>query len=149
MKTIRSFALILMSGILSLSACSALAVQPVPPVATVQPTPTIQTVPPVSGAPDGSLTVTLADEGKTISLAVGDSFLLNLGETYNWDVTISDQSILSRVIGITVIRGAQGIYQAHQAGSVTLRASGDPQCRQSVPACGMPSRLFTVTVLVK
>ena len=134
MKTIRFFLTILMTGVFFLSACTTQSIQPAPSV-----------TPP----PAGSQTVTLDDQGKTISLAVGDSFLLKLGETYNWDVSISDQAVLSRVIGIAVIRGAQGVYQAHQAGSVTLSASGDPQCRQSQPACAMPSLLFTVTIVVK
>ncbi len=134
MKTIRSSLLILTLSVLFLSACGA---KPVPPAPTTSP------------APAGSLSVTLDDQGKTLSMAVGDSFLLNLGDVYNWDVSISDQAVLSRVIGITVIRGAQGIYQAHQAGTVTLTASGDPQCQQSQPPCAMPSMLFSVTIVVK
>jgi hypothetical protein len=134
MKTIRINLLALLLGVLFLAAC---APQP------VQPSPT--TIP----QPDGSLIVTLDDQGKTLSMAVGDSFLLKLGEAYNWDISISDQAVLSRVIGIAVIRGAQGVYQAHQAGTVFLSASGDPQCRQSQPPCGMPSMQFSVTITVK
>ena len=100
-------------------------------------------------AADGSQTVTLEDRGKTITMNVGESFLLKLGEIYNWDVSISDQNVLSRVKNIAVIRGAQGVYQANQAGTVTLSATGDPACRQSKPACAMPSLLFTITVVVK
>ncbi len=133
MKTIRSFLMILMTGAIFLSAC---ATQPIQPVPLVTP------------QPNGSQTVTVDDQGKTITLVVGERFLLNLGEGYNWEVSISDQAVVSRVIGITVIRGAQGVYQANQAGSVTLTATGDPLCRQSQPACGMPSRLFTVTIIV-
>jgi hypothetical protein len=134
MKTIRSFQMILMTGVLFLSACAAQSVQPRP------------SIPPIS---DGSRTVKLDDQGKTITIAVGESFLLELGETYNWNVTISDQAVLSRVIGITVIRGAQGVYQANRAGTVALSATGDPQCRQSQPACAIPSLLFRITVVVK
>jgi predicted secreted protein len=98
---------------------------------------------------DGQTTVTLDDRGKTISLAVGENFLLNLGETYTWDISISDESVISRVKNITVIRGAQGVYQALKPGTATLTATGDPLCRQSKPACAMPSILFEVTVEVK
>ncbi len=134
MKTIRTFLMILMTGVLFLSACASQPIQPVPLV---------------TPQPGGSHTVTLDNQGKTIILSVGERFLLNLGEGYNWEVSISDQSVVSRVIGITVIRGAQGVYQANQAGSVTLSATGDPPCRQSQPACGMPSLLFSVTIIVK
>jgi hypothetical protein len=134
MKTIRSFLIILMTGVVFLSACVA---QPV------------KNGPSNTPQPDGSQAVTLDDQGKTITLAVGERFLLNLGEGYNWEVSLSDQAVVSRVVGITVIRGAQGVYQARQAGSVSLSATGDPQCRQSQPACAMPSLLFSVTIIVK
>ena len=98
---------------------------------------------------NGQKNVTIDDRGKTITMNVGESFLLNLGEIYNWDVSVSDQNVLSRVKNIAVIRGAQGVYLAHQPGTITLSATGDPACRQSKPACAMPSLLFTVTVVVK
>ncbi len=134
MKPVRSFLMIFMTGVLFLSACAPKSVQSTPPA-----------TPP----PANSLIVTLDDQGKTIPLAVGESFLLKLGEEYNWDISISDQAVLSRVKGIAVIRGAQGIYEARQPGTVTLSAAGDPQCRQSQPACALPSLLFSVTVIVK
>lgn len=102
---------------------------------------------PPSGTPQ-SITVTLDDQGKTIHLKVGDSFLLKLGEGYDWNITISDQSVISRAMGILVIRGAQGIYDAHQAGTATLSAVGDPQCLSAQPACAMPSVSFEITVVV-
>ena len=89
------------------------------------------------------------DQGKTITMNTGDSFLLQLGDVYTWDISISDQAILSRVMNIAVIKGAQGVYIAHQPGTVTLIAAGDPLCRQSQPPCMMPSIAFKVTVVVK
>jgi hypothetical protein len=134
MKITRSFLMILATGLILLSACTAQPAQPGPLI-----------TPP----PSGSQIVTLDDQGKTITLNVGESFLLNLGEAYSWNVSISDQAVVSRVIGITVIRGAQGVYQANQTGSVSLSATGDPLCRQSQPACAMPSLLFKVNIVVK
>ncbi len=102
------------------------------------------------GVPAGDAKiVTLDDEGKTIQMAVGESFLLKLGEQYEWAVTVSDQSVVSRVKNIAVVRGAQGVYDTLQAGTATLTATGDPACRQSQPPCMMASRLFTVTIVVK
>jgi photosystem II stability/assembly factor-like uncharacterized protein len=92
--------------------------------------------------------VTLANDGQEITLNVGERFLLDLGDEYRWSVEVADQAILSRVVNITVIRGAQGVYEAHQAGTTTLSATGDPQCRQAQPPCGMPSRVFSITVAV-
>ncbi|MCB0003832.1 MAG: hypothetical protein KDI07_05825 [Anaerolineae bacterium] len=93
-------------------------------------------------------TVTLDDQGKTIDLLVGERFLLNLGEGYTWEVEISDPNVVSRVTNITVIRGAQGVYEALQPGTTTLSATGDPACRQTKPPCAMPTTLFTVTLVV-
>jgi hypothetical protein len=107
------------------------------------------TTPPVEPTAGGQIIVMLDDQGKTISLAVGEGFLLKLGDEYTWDVTISDQNVLSRVKNIAVVRGAQGVYDAQQAGTVTLSATGDPQCRQAQPPCGMPSIQFEVTIVVK
>jgi carboxyl-terminal processing protease len=94
-------------------------------------------------------TITLANDGETITLHVDEQFLLKLGEEYDWTVTVADQSIVSRVVNITVVRGAQGVYEAHKAGSTTLTATGDPVCRQSQPPCAMPSRLFQINVVVQ
>jgi carboxyl-terminal processing protease len=94
-------------------------------------------------------TVTLDNAGQKTTMKVGQRLLLKLGEEYDWTVTIADQSILSRVKGVTVVRGAQGLYEADKAGSTTLSASGDPVCRQSQPPCAVPSRLFEITVEVE
>ncbi|MCX9026408.1 MAG: hypothetical protein OIN85_09975 [Candidatus Methanoperedens sp.] len=95
-----------------------------------------------------SKTVTLADDGQTITLQVDETFLLELGEGYDWNITIADQSIVSRVTNILVVRGAQGIYRAHKEGSSTLTAIGDPVCRQASPPCAAPSREFRVNIVV-
>jgi hypothetical protein len=94
--------------------------------------------------------VILDDNGKTFNLKVGDSFLLNLGiDTYDWTVTVDNESVLRMKMGVMVIKGAQGIYDALAPGTAILSATGDPHCRQSKPACGAPSILFTITVIVK
>ena len=93
--------------------------------------------------------VTLADDGATVNMKVGQSFLLKLGEDFDWTVTPADQSIVSRVKNISVIRGAQGVYEALKAGTTELSAVGDPTCRTATPTCAAPSRSFKVTVVVE
>jgi hypothetical protein len=117
------------------------------PVTTTIPTnlPTDISPTSVPSAPN----VTLADNGKTIMLQSGQSFLLKLGENYDWTVTVADQNILKRMINVMVIRGAQGIYIAGKPGSTTLSALGDPMCLQSKPACAVPSIQFKITIIVK
>ena len=96
-----------------------------------------------------SRTVTLADDGSTITLHVGDSFLLQLGEDYTWTPIVDDQAIVSRAKGIAVVRGAQGVYDALKVGKTTLTAVGDPVCRQAKPPCERPSREFKIQIVVQ
>jgi len=104
----------------------------------------------VGSSPLSENGITLEDNGKTFNMKVGDSFLLNLGtDIYDWTVTVDNESVLRIKMGVMVIRGAQGIYDALTPGTVTLSASGDPMCLKSRPACAMPSILFSVTIIVE
>jgi len=96
-----------------------------------------------------TLNLTLEDNGKTIHMKQGERLLLKLGEAYTWDMTISDMAVLSRVKNVMVIRGAQGLYDAAQAGQSVITAHGDPTCLSEKPACAQPSILFTATVIVE
>ena len=77
------------------------------------------------GAPN---TVTYADNGQTITLHVGDRFLLKLGDQFAWNVSVSDPAIVSRVVNIAVVQGAQGVYQANKIGETMLSATGLAVC---------------------
>jgi len=90
--------------------------------------------------------VTLEQNNQEISLKKGERFLLKLGNNYNWNIDINNQNIVSRVINIMVINGAQGVYEAHNTGTATLTAQGDPLCLNSIPRCAMPSILFKINI---
>ena len=96
-----------------------------------------------------SSTVTLGDNGKSITLRVGDRFLLSLGEADDWTLSIDDQSVVSRVMGVMTVRGSQGLFEGRKAGQTILRASGDPVCRAATPPCSRPSTIFQVIVVVQ
>jgi predicted secreted protein len=154
MRPITIFLLVVGIGALIVSACTAqlsLATATAAPAVTVDTAittnPTAENT--IEPMPDGQKVVTRDDRGKTISLTVGENFLLKLGDEYTWEFSISDQAVLSRVKNIAVIRGAQGVYLATKPGTVTVSAAGDPLCRQSQPPCMMPSILFEFTVQVK
>jgi hypothetical protein len=138
MKTQMRSLLSISLAVILLAACSS---------PLIQGTPTPSPIPPQTG--DGGLTITLADNGKTIEMKVGDTALLKLGYEYDWNISITDESILSRVKNIMVINGAQGVYQALKAGTTVMSISGDPVCRVSTPPCMMPSIQFQVTIVVK
>jgi hypothetical protein len=107
------------------------------------------TVPVAESTPGEGRRITLDDNGKTITLKVGERVLLFLGEGYTWDLNIDDLNVLGRVMGVMTIRGSQGLFEGKQAGATALTASGDPECRQSQPPCEMPSRIFEVQVVVQ
>jgi hypothetical protein len=74
--------------------------------------------------------------------------LLKLGLNYDWNISVSDQNVISRVKNIAVIVGAQGVYDALHEGAAVLSVVGDPQCRTATPACASPSIMFSVTIIV-
>lgn len=153
-----------------LTACSPIGVQVVQPSPSLTPQPGATQLPSITPLPtdiptiavpsntpvvispapggDASNVITLDNNNQLITLHPGETFLLKLGEIYQWEPVIDNQNVISRVMNVMVIRGAQGLYNAHQAGTATLTATGDPLCRQSKPACGMPSILFTLHIEV-
>jgi hypothetical protein len=104
---------------------------------------------PIQFPPGGGLIVGLQDQGRTVLMHSGDRFLLQLGEEFDWMITSSDDSVVERVIDVTVIRGAQGLYEGRKSGEATLNGVGDPKCRSSQPPCMAPSMIFTLHVRVE
>ncbi len=96
--------------------------------------------------PASGTRVTMADNGKTVTLHVGQGFLLALGDQ-QWSVTVADQAVVARVPNVMVVRGAQGLYRALKAGTTTLQAAGRPNCSPG-QACPMYIIGFHVTLQV-
>jgi hypothetical protein len=113
------------------------------------PTPSIDSTTGTTSTPL-SLTITVTDNNKTITLKKGDRFLIKLGdETYNWTVQPNDFTIISRVKNVAVVKGAQGIYQADHPGETDLVALGEPLCLKEEPGCKMASLNFKLHIVVK
>lgn len=157
---VRRFRVVLAALALSaiLAACSGSG--SAPPAPTIGPSVVPSVVPSAPQSPTATATatqgsapagpsVTLADDRSTVTLTVGERFLLNLGAEFDWTVLIADPAILVRVPNISVILGAQGLYEARAKGRTTLSAVGDPPCRKSTPPCAAPSRSFEVEVVVR
>ncbi len=49
---------------------------------------------------------------------------------YDWTVEVDNQNVLSRKLNVTVINGAQGIYEAHTPGTATLTRIWQPEVSQ-------------------
>ncbi len=147
MNTHSKIFILLVLAALTLAACAPASVQAGQGTPTPQPSATPTSI---GSLPDPGFTgtVTLANNNQLITLHVDETFLLKLGEGYQWTINLDNQNVISRVPNIAVVRGAQGIYRAHLPGTATLTASGDPDCRQSVPACAIPSISFTLHIEV-
>ncbi|HVA87019.1 MAG TPA: hypothetical protein VNF73_11990 [Candidatus Saccharimonadales bacterium] len=116
------------------------------------------TVPPIATEDGGSaspppdvavVTIGPGDAGSTVVVGHGANVFVRLGTDLNWRVSVSDSTILQRAPGVLLVRGAQGLYRANQAGRATITAVGEPACRLSQPPCMAPSRTLTVTVVVR
>ncbi|HZQ34303.1 MAG TPA: hypothetical protein VFD32_00105 [Dehalococcoidia bacterium] len=93
-------------------------------------------------------TLTLADNGTTVAVALGDRIELRLDVNLNWTVSVSDSTVLRRPPGIALVREVQGLWEAIARGNATISATGDAPCRLATPPCSVPSLLFSATVNV-
>lgn len=92
-------------------------------------------------------TITLDDNGRIFTYAVGDTFTLDLGAgIYDWEIPMDELTIFSFKAGKGDV---QGTLEALKAGTVVLTAIGNPKCLQSNPPCLMPTVLFRVTLIVE
>jgi hypothetical protein len=99
-----------------------------------------------TATPEGFVIVSRTDNGRTISLTVGQRFILDLGlPGYDWTVVIEDPSLVSRIADRP---GTQGVYEARRTGRTLLTASGDPPCRKATPPCMAPSFGFRAEIHV-
>jgi len=84
---------------------------------------------------------TLADNGRTFYMNIGDKLRLNLDYSYIWSiVSFSDPAVLA---------GAGDGYFAFTSGTTTLATSGNPECLNSTPPCLAPSIVFMITLVVQ
>lgn len=88
-----------------------------------------------------TIEATMADNGRTFVMNVGDKLRLDLDLSYGWSAfSISNPA---------VIAGAQDGFFALEAGTATLTTTGNPECLNFTPPCGMPSILYSITVIVQ
>ena len=96
----------------------------------------------------GQLDVTMADNGSTLVLTAGQSFVLKLSASLKWNVSIADPSIISQAQTFAAIPGAQGMYVAQRTGQTELSAVGTAICAPG-QMCPMFVVLFKLTIVVK
>lgn len=84
-----------------------------------------------------------AEDGRGITVHVGDSVIVAMYDQYLWNIENSDATVLAAKIGVMWARGVQGGFTAKQPGtailSLTPRQPAAPGVKQPV--------VFTITVL--
>lgn len=84
---------------------------------------------------------TMTDNGRTFVINIGDKLRINLDLSYDWSaISVSNPA---------VIGGAGDGYFAFTNGTAILTTTGNPACLNSTPPCGMPSIMYTITVIVQ
>ncbi|MGI8553635.1 MAG: hypothetical protein ACR2PL_23035, partial [Dehalococcoidia bacterium] len=89
-------------------------------------------------------TLTMADSNTTLTVPVGDSIELRLSTDDNWDVSISDPTVLRRP-PVALIQGVQGLWNAVMPGESVITATGTAKCAAGVP-CPQFAILFQATI---
>jgi hypothetical protein len=99
-----------------------------------------------SGRAQALQTLTYADNGSTVTVAVGDSIQLQLATDGSWDVAVSDAGVLTAASG-PLPPEVRGRWQAVAPGQVSITANGGPIC---APATVCPQLIlhFQATVFV-
>lgn len=93
--------------------------------------------------------VTLDDAGKTISLRVGDMFLLFLQkDSYEFSPSVLDETILRKVADAG-FAGSQGVFEALRPGNTKLTAIGELPCHKATPPCLAPALSVEFSVIVE
>jgi hypothetical protein len=106
--------------------------------------------PPTTATPGGErASLTAADDGTTLNVRVGALLSVQLVATpgYRWaPPRTSDTSILGAdQVALTPGGGVTGAFHGLTPGTAQITATEDPTC---LPACGRPSRLWRVTIVV-
>jgi hypothetical protein len=116
------------------------------PASTSLPLSQIKTRTPAPSAKAGDQ-VTMQNAESGVTLHVGESFLLNLGDR-DWNVRVGDETIVRLDTNATIPQGSQGYYTAFKAGKTKLYATSDPPCRRANPPCMLPTLFLEIPVTV-
>ncbi len=104
---------------------------------------------PLAGRDGQPLPITQAENGRQVSLSPGQQIILQLSETYTWQIEVSDLTVLSKIQAAAPASGSQGAFEARRPGQASLTAVGDPLCRSAKPPCAAPAVQFQIEILVQ
>jgi hypothetical protein len=141
--------MLLFGGLLAACARPAAGLVAVPTTPTVLGTPAATgATPSPQPAPRGARTITRADQGTTVRIAVGEVLILRLPGGMAWDVQITDPRVVTADRAATPTPGEQGIYRARRVGVTELLALALPPCAKDRPPCEVMTPAFRVLIVV-
>lgn len=103
-------------------------------------------------APDGTVTVTESDSGRTVHLRVGQRLRVVLGgKSQQWRRPASSSPLLRRIAasgGYPTGRRAEALFAASRPGAASVTSMTDYPCLHAQPPCAVPQRVWSVHVLI-
>lgn len=93
--------------------------------------------------------ITPEDNDKLIDIKKGESFIVKLDSSYDWRISIDNQTVIDSDYSDIRYSGSQGVYRALNSGQAILTGVGDPLCLSLDPPCMSPSILFQLNINVK
>ena len=96
-------------------------------------------------------TLTVADNGATVRLHVGDSVRVVLASGGVWDLPRASGHAVRRIKasgGYPTGRPARATFRAVRPGKSMLTSITDAKCLHSRPSCKIAQRLWSVTIIV-
>lgn len=102
---------------------------------------------PVTVVSNQTISITEAQNNKTVTVKKGTRVVLALGEDI-WTVSLTPTGILNALQNIGSIPGVQAIYKADIAGKTTIQGEGRPNCKPG-DMCAQYIKNFTATIVVQ
>jgi hypothetical protein len=90
---------------------------------------------------ENEMTVTMADNNKTVYAKVGEEVAISLGTNFNWGVSVPSTPALQPL-------AVAGHYTAVAPGTVIISAVGTPKCDKG-KMCPMLAITFKTTLIIK
>ncbi len=61
-----------------------------------------------------------SDSGRTVTMNVGDEFLINLNKNVGWNISFTDKSFVKKILTTSALKAGQGMYRIAKTGAFDL-----------------------------
>jgi hypothetical protein len=93
--------------------------------------------------------VTLAEHDRVALLQQGDRLVLNLGDGFQWTLSVTGIEVLAPLANSALPPGVQAVFEAQEPGKALVRAAGEEVCRRTARQCSHTVIRFSLTVVVQ